>query len=90
MSLPALAPRAKEGRRRDLERKFLANTSSIKGIELSHQTRHRIDRLFKKDKKIFPTETARRDNDIARRHAIDNLMQHRIKAGAQEAGEHFE
>lgn len=72
-------PRSKEPRRRDLERKFLADTIA-KTKQVSKQTARRIGRLFARPNgKDFKNDQARMEDDFVRRRALRELMDIRVR-----------
>lgn len=81
MSPSDQAPRSKEPKRRDLERKFLAKTLKTKGAMIPKALKRRAQKLFKPKKDLATTDLARYKDDIERRQIILKLMKKLIKAG---------
>lgn len=78
------APRSKERRRCDLERKLLSDTIKVVGSHMSNSARRRLSKLLKHKSANHASEHSFRKNDIDRRRGVAELMRIRVNAGMED------
>ncbi|KAL8725463.1 MAG: hypothetical protein Q9181_006411 [Wetmoreana brouardii] len=80
-----LAPRSQENKRRDLERKLLAQTRAMNTYGLGIVQYKRFAKLFSQHTQEYRIEEARRTNDTARRRAVEKEVEAHRQARARNA-----